>query len=169
MQDFPLSIIQARRSSERFPDKVFARLGDKTVIQHVLDNTPDPKVLAVPLEENWPDLDVPMLKGDMRPTVRFKQALAAYPCKYFFRVCADSPFIRPAMFRALIDARGKSLSIRLEGVIGWNLQLCNTNLFLACCKDDDEHVLSHIRLWDFVAPNFCVDYPEDIARLEKWL
>lgn len=63
-----LTIIQARLSSTRLPEKILLPIAGKNILQHVYDAAPEPKVVAVPLEDRHHmllDFPEPPLRGNV--------------------------------------------------------------------------------------------------------
>src|SRR5712675_887192 len=96
------AFIQARMSSARFPGKVLAPLDGEPIIAQVIkrvsqavgrdritvatsdDRSDDP--LACYVDQ----LGISVYRGSLNDVFsRFRSCLEAYPCTWFFRVCAD--------------------------------------------------------------------------------
>ncbi|EKD70940.1 MAG: acylneuraminate cytidylyltransferase, partial [uncultured bacterium] len=108
--------IQARLSSERFPGKVLAPLHQQPLIKHVVncarsvreinqvvvltsDNESDDPLVAY-LEK----IPCCYVRGDLENVfVRFQKALRDFPCDYFVRLSADSPFINSDLIQFMIS------------------------------------------------------------------
>jgi spore coat polysaccharide biosynthesis protein SpsF (cytidylyltransferase family) len=107
--------IQARMAATRLPRKMIYRIGYATVLDHVIDRvkqwkgirnivlltTPNDEdnVLAVTAQQRG----IQVLRTDP-PIERFLSACAKYRPDWFFRVCADSPFMSKEMTDRLIDS-----------------------------------------------------------------
>ncbi len=103
-------IIQARLSSRRLPGKVLVQVGDRPLLQHLLDRL---TTLAVPLlvatsseESDTPIAEYcrlkgyPVYRGDLENVAkRLVEAAAHAGFDPFIRVCADSLFIDPQLVR----------------------------------------------------------------------
>lgn len=115
------AFVQARMSSTRFPGKVLAPLAGKPVIDHVVDRVAEvlPREAIVvatstersddPLVHHLERRGVPVFRGPLDDVVsRFQGCLAAHPCAWFVRVCADSPLLDPGLLQAMLPlARGE--------------------------------------------------------------
>lgn len=98
-------IVQARLTSTRFPNKVFANLKGKPVIQHVIDNVDElklPIVIAIPdtpendALETWvTNYGYEVFRGTENDVLaRFYQCATINKADIIVRVCADTPLIR---------------------------------------------------------------------------
>lgn len=98
------TIIQARTGSHRLPGKVLMHIGDKTLIQRVVESSEQigyPVCVAIPvgdnrlalecLERGWSYVEGP--EDDLLD--RYVMAARAMHADHIIRVCADSPFIDP--------------------------------------------------------------------------
>ncbi len=112
--------IQARMSSTRFPGKVLAPFHGKPVIAHVIAAaaralprgcivvTTSVEPADDPLAGYVRDLGVAVYRGELDNVVaRFQACLAAHPCDWFFRLCADSPLIDPGLLEAAMHYAGR--------------------------------------------------------------
>ena len=112
----PIVIIQARRGSERLPDKVIAPLGDMTVVEHVirrcrLSRAADVVLATTTAErdaavaEIAANLGIPVFRGS-EPDVlaRYVGAAEMAGAQFILRVTADCPLIDPAAIDQAIDA-----------------------------------------------------------------
>ncbi len=119
------AFIQARMSSSRFPGKVLAPLSGKPVLAHVVErvseevNKDQIVVLTSTEESDNPlalyavSLGVKVYRGSLDNVFeRFQNCLNKHMCEWFFRVCADSPFIDPKLLKEMIYcAENKELDI----------------------------------------------------------
>lgn len=100
------AFIQARMSSSRFPGKVLAPLGGKPIIEHVIQKVtqvvPTSMITVATSTQHSDDplvcyvreLGISVHRGPLDNVFeRFRLCLEKYPCDWFFRVCADSPFL----------------------------------------------------------------------------
>ncbi len=103
-------IIQARSGSKRLPKKIFKKIGNKTVIEHVIDrvkSTKFRKKIIVATTKNKNDrhiFKITKLKsclffaGDNKNVLRrFYFASKKFHLKHIIRVSADSPFLDPTI------------------------------------------------------------------------
>jgi len=107
--------VQARMSSRRFPGKVLAPLDGqpliKRLVEQVLRVVPLTQVTALISVESSDDplacylqsLGVAIYRGFLQNVARrFHDCLRTYPCDWFVRLCADSPFLDPTVLAAVI-------------------------------------------------------------------
>lgn len=97
-------IVQARTLSKNFPNKIFAELDGKPVIEHCLErlkNLEIPLVVAIPSNKeddvlyNWLiDRGYQVFRGKQHDVLdRFYQCAKKNQFETVIRVCADTPFI----------------------------------------------------------------------------
>jgi spore coat polysaccharide biosynthesis protein SpsF len=113
----PWVIVQARRGSERLPDKVLAPLGALTVIEYVLRRCRMSRraagvALATTTEERdaavaavAERLGVPVFRGSEADVLaRYVGAAAMLGAEHILRVTADCPLLDPAAIDQAVDA-----------------------------------------------------------------
>ena len=196
--------IQARMSSERFPGKVLAPFKGKPLIAHVLGQvtqavSPDAVVVATsgeladdPLSAYVRELGITVLRGPLENVFqRFQLCLEAYPCTWFFRVCADSPLLHSALLTAAM-AYCQRLDLDLVTNVyprtfpkGQSVEMLRSETFSAITADllseeEQEHVTKYyynnpgrFRMLNLDSNDpglgqmsFVVDTIEDLSRLE---
>lgn len=109
------AFIQARMSSKRLPGKVLKLLGERPILKHVYDRVAlSPLVSEViiltsnqssddSIEQYCTDSGIQCFRGDLDNVAqRFLEATEKYPCDFFVRVCADSPFFDAEIMDAAI-------------------------------------------------------------------
>jgi spore coat polysaccharide biosynthesis protein SpsF (cytidylyltransferase family) len=201
------AFIQARMSSKRFPGKVLAPFAGRPLIDHVLQRvaqTVPAKHITVltsshpsddPLDGFLAKRGVHVLRGSLDDVFdRFRSGLAACPCDYFFRVCADSPLLDPCLLGAAAQWVGRHEVDLVTNVHprtyprGQSVELLRTTTFLgidtACLTAAErEHVTAiyyaeparfRIHNLDSGDPglageSLAVDTMDDLRRLEFWL
>jgi spore coat polysaccharide biosynthesis protein SpsF len=108
--------VQARMSSARFPGKMLAPFRGRPLIAHVLERFRETELhshIVVltsldPTDDPLADFvanrcSVPVFRGELEDVAaRFQSALKGYPCKWFVRICGDSPWIDASLVRAMI-------------------------------------------------------------------
>lgn len=156
------AIVQARMSSERFPGKVLAPFQGRPILAHVLDRLA--RVLASatviatstdasddPVEAYGRALGVPVFRGPLDNVVRrFQLCVEAYPCEWFFRVCADSPLLDPALVSRLLEQAAPQVDLVTNTfprtfAKGLSLELIRTRTFAGLDDgrlsiDEREHI-----------------------------
>lgn len=124
-------IIQARRQSTRLPDKILLPLGDKPVLQHVIERckmianiseviiaSPDDS-FEDPVEQLAAKIGALIYRGSMDDVLsRYWGAAQLTEAPYIMRVTADCPLIDPQVCQALIE---KTLENGADygGLSGW--------------------------------------------------
>lgn len=102
-----LTVIQARMSSTRLPGKILLPIAGKSILQHVIDAAPEPKVVAMPLQDledfilHGPDVpdvmgDIVWYDGDINDVLsRFYHAWRKFKpeADWILRICADCPML----------------------------------------------------------------------------
>lgn len=101
-------------SSSRFPGKVLAPFRGFPLLHHVIERVarviPRSRITVATSTEFTDDplagyaatLGVRVHRGPLDNVFeRFRGCLAEYPCDWFYRVCADSPLIRPDLLGSL--------------------------------------------------------------------
>lgn len=115
------AFIQARMSSARFPGKVLAPFLGRPMISCTIERVAaglsrDRLVVATssdpaddPLAAYADELGVPVFRGSRDNVLgRLQACLAAYPCRWFFRVCADSPLVDVDLVRRMSEYAGRA-------------------------------------------------------------
>jgi len=108
-------IIQARTGSTRLPNKVLLPLGDKNILQNVLQRAKkvtgvDEVILATTtqesdniLEKEARDANVSLYKGSQNDVLdRYYQAALKYKADHIIRITSDCPLIDPALISRLL-------------------------------------------------------------------
>ena len=193
------AIIQARMGSTRFHGKVMAHIGDKTVIERVIERSMeiglDDVILALP----WPSNELYEIaqKYKIKHTFgpehdvlkSYFMAANAHHVDIIMRITADCPFIQPNLCRQVLELYNHG-GCELAA-IGWPQggfpKGYGCEIFSAATLDRannhaiDPYDREHVTTWmeanlrtnylqnskDESHLNYCIDYPEDIARLEK--
>lgn len=187
-------VIQARTGSKRFPRKVLAKLNGIPVIQHVIDRCQqfgEKVILTVPFYDVgvFASFGVPVHYGPEDDVLsRYHAATKAFDLDPIFRITGDCPFIRPSLMEQTFKLwlRGHTYAAIDWPHGGWPkgygcevfsrfaLELANAH---ARHPSEREHVTPWMREnlnckylqndKNEAHLNYCVDYPEDIERLEK--
>ncbi|MFA4941300.1 MAG: GNAT family N-acetyltransferase [Patescibacteria group bacterium] len=102
------AIIQARMSATRLPGKVLMKLGNKTILEHVVSRTKKSKFVkkvVVATSDNKSDDEIAKLcqekninyfRGSLGDVLdRYYQASKKYKAEHICRITADCPFIDP--------------------------------------------------------------------------
>jgi len=194
-------------SSERFPGKVLAPLGGKPVIARVMTRVtqviPSEMVVVATSQEESDDPLAYYLRGNGVPVFRgpldevfsrFQLCLREFPCTWFFRICADSPFLDSSLMQKMVSYCDRTEVDLITNVFprtfpkGKSLEMVNAKTFSAIdsaslTKEEQEHLTkvyySHSDRFKIINlesgnpalanESFSVDTIEDLRRLEKGL
>ena len=194
-------------TSVRFPGKVLAPLCGRPVIAHVLGQVqavvPAQRIAVAtslepsddPLAGYVERLGISVFRGSLDDVVdRFQRCLLAYPCEWFFRVCADSPFLDATLaHRFLAESAAPGVDLvtniwpRRTFPHGQSLELVRSSTFAGLnsaelSPEEREHV-THVyyrypqrfRIVSVAAADpsasdlrLSVDVPEDLERLREY-
>lgn len=197
-------LIQARMSSTRYPGKVLAPVKGVPLIKNLLDSVRKLKginnvvVLTSTLESDDPlvaylnSIQCLSFRGELENVFRrYQDALKVHSCDYFVRLCADSPFLDPAMMQYMIDRTlmGKYalISNAFSGTFpkGQSVEIIRSQIV---CETSDtalnlhekEHVMPYfyknlnheeclfLKLdKDLSSVNQCVDTIEDLKKINE--
>lgn len=160
-------MVQARMSSTRFPGKVLAPLAGRPLIAHVLSRigeaVPSERVVLVTSENATDDplvayvggaLGMTVFRGSLEDVVgRFQACLRAHPCKWFVRICGDSPAIDPGLLAWMLDRVTDDLDLLTNVAArtfppGESIEIVRVDTFLAwiaekLTPEEREHVTLH--------------------------
>lgn len=199
------AFIQARMSSRRFPGKVLAPLAGQPIIKRVVEQVqlvfPPDRIVVLTSAESSDDplacyvrsLDVAVYRGELdNVAARFQGCLAAYPCSWFVRLCADSPLLSSFVLQAVTQHQERGDLDLVTNVYprtfpkGQSVEMVNAETFAAVETQrlsDDER--EHVTLMFYRQPqrfrilnvpshdprqadrSFVVDTVDDLRRLEK--
>ena len=199
------AFIQARMSSTRFPGKVLAPLNGRPIIAQVISQMaevmPADQITVATSTEPSDDplvsyvqyLGISVYRGSLDDVFgRLQLCLKQYPCTWFFRVCADSPFLDSSLFQSMLRYRQK-LDIDLVTNVyprtfpkGKSVEMLNAATFAKIdpnqlSSEEKEHLTkvyylhpTKFRIINLESPDpslaeksFAVDTLEDLRRLEK--
>ncbi|GAB6038236.1 hypothetical protein JCM15519_27950 [Fundidesulfovibrio butyratiphilus] len=201
-----IAIVQARMSSRRFPGKVLAPFLGKPLLARVVErlrafDAALPVVVATsdqasddPLALFAASLGAAVTRGPLEDVLgRFMLALDRHPCRAFFRVCADSPVLDPALFAWAAEVFAHEPCDLVTNVLprtyppGRSVELVRTETFraverAASLPEEREHVTKYFyanagrfRIVSIANPepaprgfSLAVDEPGDLARVEDW-
>lgn len=159
-----LVIIQARLSSKRLPNKVLKKIGNLTIIEHIIRNirkSKKIKKIVVSISKNRSDdrlckflknKRINYFRGDLHNVAdRLLKTAIKYRSRYFIRVSADSPLIDHKVIDELIK---KYNNIKKHDIYtnvfprtypkGKSVEIIKTSILKKFIKfmekDDQEHV-----------------------------
>lgn len=113
------AIIQARITSTRYPGKIFEKIGNKSLIQIIIDRLKESKfieqvVLAIPNDKINREIskkvkNVKIYFGSEHDVLkRYYGAAKKYNSEIIVRICGDCPFIDPKIIDKMLDEYMKS-------------------------------------------------------------
>jgi spore coat polysaccharide biosynthesis protein SpsF len=199
------AFIQARMSSERFPGKVLAPFKGRPIIAHVIAQVarviPADRITVATSTEPSDDplacyvreIGTPVYRGALNNVLeRFQSCLRAYPCTWFFRLCAGSPLLDSALLQAMLASSDRPDVDLVTNVYprtfpkGQSAEMVKTSVFLSIeqaslTPDEKEHVTkvyydhpTAFRIINIASADpgwadasFAVDTLEDLYRLES--
>lgn len=161
-----VAIVQARTTSERFPCKVFAGIGGRPMLAHVLERAAaiqgvDQVVLAVPendvrlVSHLWPHVYGGSEKDVLR---RYAEAAEKYEADVVIRITGDCPLLAPDLISyclvtfTVVDPEQEYIPVcqpycRIAD--GWDAEIFPkrtlVNAYHCAKKDEREHVTTWIR------------------------
>jgi spore coat polysaccharide biosynthesis protein SpsF len=197
--------IQARMSSSRYPGKVLAPIRGRPIIAHLLARlmewTSLDKVVVLtsdcesddPLVSYLSSIGTNVVRGSLDDVFeRYRKCLQLYPCQWFFRVCADSPFYDVSIMKKAeeyCDRMNLDLITNIQKRTypkGHSVEVVKSSTFMNINDDklteaQKEHVtkvyyenpdkynILNIESSDpgLKTANYCVDTVEDLMRLSK--
>ena len=110
-----VAIIQARVTSSRFPNKIFQKIGNKTLIEILIDRLKrsrhiDKIVLAIPKNKKNDSIrkkiknKVPIFSGNENDVLdRYYKAAKKFKAEIIVRICGDCPLIDPNIIDRIIS------------------------------------------------------------------
>ena len=185
-----LAIIQARVGSSRLPGKVLFKLGNKTILEHVIDRVRmakkiDMKIVAYPLKfESSPiirlclDNEILGFAGlEYDVLDRYYQCANMFLSKHIVRITSDCPLINPELIDEVIqyhlDTKADYTSNRLsppaypdsEDVEIFTMQALTRAWHCATTYYEREHVSPYMKTDPM---NICIAYhaPEDMSHIK---
>ena len=202
-QDFRV-FVQARMSSTRFPGKVLAPFRGRPMIDHVVSRVseavPLDRITVAtstqssddPIEAYVEEMGVAVFRGALENVLgRFQACLEEYPCRWLFRVSADSPLFDQAVFSLMLPHLNRTDLDIVTNVYprtfprGNSLEMLETSTFARLDSDSlraelNEHVTktyyenpSMYRILNVESSgedrsqiDLCVDTVDDLRRLE---
>ena len=186
MEEKVTAIIQARLTSTRFPNKILNKLGNKTLIQFLIDRLKKSKlinevVLAIP--KNKKNIlikdhvkNIKIFYGDEHNVLdRYYRAAKKFKAKTIVRISGDCPFIDPDLVDKMLSEYFKNKVDYLSNTIvpsypdGLDVEIFNFAVLQEVKKkaktsEQKEHVTKYILDTDFFKKkNFY--YNSDLSHL----
>lgn len=160
-------LVQARMSSSRLPGKALTDLAGRPLIDHVLSRVCEvagPALVVLVTSNDASDNileehvigqhGIAVFRGALENVfLRYQDCLRHFPCEWFVRICADSPFIDPDLIALMLRAVGDGDHL-VSNVVersfppGQSVEVIRTEVFQALSSDlldsyEREHVTSH--------------------------
>jgi len=181
-----LALLDGKPVLDHLVDRLKAVLGAGAVVVATSDDRSDD-----PLAAHVPSLGVTLFRGPLENVAeRFRLCVERHPCEWFFRVSGDSPLL-DATLLPLLRARAEPGVDLITNVFprtypkGHSVELLRTETFVRLrtgdlTPEEKEHVTKvyynhpdRFRIVNVASGdpslsriNYCVDTPEDLARLE---
>ena len=162
-----ICIIQARSNSQRFPKKIFKKIGNISILQRIITSMKKVKQIrsfVIATTKNKSDLKIIQIskknkinfyQGDEKNVAsRYYEILKKTKYKYFLRVNGDSPFLDYKIVNKLISIKKKKSNYDILTNVfkrsfprGQSVEIIKTNTFIDNFKNikahsDLEHVTS---------------------------
>jgi len=160
-------LVQARMSSSRLPGKALTDLAGRPLIDHVLSRVCEvagPALVVLVTSNDASDNileehvigqhGIAVFRGALENVfLRYQDCLRHFPCEWFVRICADSPFIDPDLIALMLRAVGDGDHL-VSNVVersfppGQSVEVIRTEVFQALSSDlldsyEREHVTGH--------------------------
>lgn len=171
-----VAIIQARLTSKRFPNKIMARIGDKSILQHVIDNVKQVKlvhevVVASPHPLEFTGAKTFVWNGNENNVLgRFYHCATQYKADTIVRITGDCPLIQPNLIDSAIayySATNTSYCI-FAPVSGLDVEVFSYRLLEeAFNTTKDREDLEHVTPYMKRVSSISVDTKEDYERVKK--
>lgn len=185
------AIIQMRLGSKRLPNKGLMKLGNKLVLEHIVDRLKAVNVLKKGLIDkiivattiNKEDKKIVewckknkvicYTGEDTDVLLRFYKCAGKYDAQWILRICGDSPFIEPLMLYGLITAKTRrpyqALAFnqrRIPG--GWDAELFSFDWLKKCheTSTEREHFSVQMRGKDEDIADYGTDFDFEGISLE---
>ncbi len=113
-----VAIIQARLTSARFPEKIFQKIGDKRLIEILVERVKKSKkndkvILAIPNNKENSSIKTKLKNVNIFPGSesdvldRYYKAAKKYKASIIVRICGDCPFIDPAIIDKILQLQNE--------------------------------------------------------------
>lgn len=191
-----VAIVQARTTSKRFPCKIFAGLGGRPLLAHVLERAAaiqgvDQVVLAVPendvrlVSHLWPHV----YGGSENDVLgRYAGAAERYEADVIVRVTGDTPLLASDLGSRVVEfflTIGKGYVACCQPYVsvadGWDVEVFDSMLLQRASREAKNGEREHVTTWmrenvgtlgfqywpDRTALKCSVDTREDLRRVEK--
>ena len=168
------AIIQARLTSKRFPNKIMEKLGDKTVLQHVIDNVrqaePIKKIIVAsphPLKFEGAESFIGQ-EDDVLD--RYYRCANEFKIDTIVRITSDCPLLKSNWIDFAVDLFRKNPEpyIIIAPVSGLDVEVFSYRLLQEAWgsttePSDREHVTPYMKR----VTNISVDTKEDLEKVRK--
>ena len=181
-----IAIVQARLTSSRFPNKIMQKIGDKSIIEHLLSRAKRSKkindiVLAIPnnkknidIKKNFKKVNF-FLGSENDVLDRYYKAAKKFRASTVVRICGDCPFIDPNIIDKIINIYENNDYDYVSNTItptfpdGLDVEVFSFDVLKkawlkAKTKNDREHVTPFI-LKDKSLKKFNFKYKYDLSKI----
>ncbi len=181
-----IAIVQARLTSSRFPNKIMQKIGDKSIIEHLLSRAKRSKkindiVLAIPnnkknidIKKNFKKVNF-FLGSENDVLDRYYKAAKKFRASTVVRICGDCPFIDPNIIDKIINIYENNDYDYVSNTItptfpdGLDVEVFSFDVLKkawlkAKTKNDREHVTPFI-LKDKLLKKFNFKYKYDLSKI----
>lgn len=181
---FTGAIIQARRTSTRFPDKVLQQLSGMSILEHCVERAKsarlvDKVVIAAPHEIPI-KLDVDYFYGSESNVLdRYYQCADFYEFDVIVRLTADCPLVPPSEIDRVVHFfNSHHFDYAVSNTIdGWDVEVFDFDAleeaWLNATEPSDlEHVTPYLKRMNsyfLPPPKLSIDTPEDLERVKEFL
>lgn len=167
-----MAIIQARLTSTRFPKKILERIGDKTILEMVIERVGkaqliDEVIIAAPHEV--PTYGKPLFIGSEDDVLdRYYKCAERFRGDIIVRITSDCPLINPIVIDWAIRAREDwgLPYVCFAPIDGWDVQVFTIQMLKEAWlygKDSDRE---HIGQYMARKTKVSVDTKEDLERIK---
>lgn len=173
-----VAIIQARLTSTRFPRKVLAKIGDKTMLQHVIDNVNRARginkvIVATPHHINFKNAEEYIWIIDENDVLaRYYWCAREYQADKIIRITSDCPLLKATYINYAIECFNwfQFPYIKFALRDGFDVEIFTYHLLQEVyenAKDpyDREHVTPYMQR----VTKLSVDTPEDLEKVKQWI
>ncbi len=175
-----LAIIQSRLSSTRFPRKIMEKIEGKTMLQHVIDNSLEAKLVdkVVVASPHYIEFDS-RLKADWfigsehDVLDRYYQCAKKYGASIIVRVTSDCPLVRgkDIDFTLKMFGANRFPYVKFAPVNGLDVEVFTWGMLEMAWKYEpknpyySEHVTPYMKEFTKLS----VDVPNDLEKVKQWI
>lgn len=171
-----LAIIQARLTSTRLPKKVLAKIGDKTVLQHCVDNVRkailvDEVIVASPHYIPEYFIAERFIGNELDVLDRYYQCAKKFNGDVIVRITSDCPFIDPNIIDEALEFffRTDHEFSRFAPIDGLDVEVFSFRLLEEAWKKAKEpYDREHVTPYMIRKTKLSIDTKQDLAKARRW-